>query len=462
MTGDIKTYDLSVSGSESIRRRLITNSSLLGGSRILSALMGVATLIIAARTLDDQAAFGTLLFIHAYMLFFSGVVSLQLWQAIIRFGADDVKADNPKGFGRLIKTSFILDAICALAAFVAAAVFFELFLWGRSLVGIAEPLEVTSGGDQVALKKIVVIYCLVILLRQLNVATGVFRLFDKYTILAARALVMPAVRLIGVIIAFYQGWGLIGILSVWFIASLLSYLTLQVFVLFELSKRKLLPFIYKAKFAREAEVEGFFPFIIKSSIDSMLNAFKTYFPSLIIMVALGPASLAVLRIAEEIARLLSRGVSIFDEILLPELARLISESKLTELLKLISKTALYIGLICFAISAAVMIWGQALITLGFQGGYEDADLLAVLLLFSSSILSISVPFYSTLYMLKRPGQAVWLRIIGICVYFLIFMLTFKNFGLFAAAWAAIGSALVEIVLVIDRAIKMAKSTVDND
>ena len=457
-----KNYDFSSGIDTSIRRRILTNSSLLGGSRALSAVMGLATLIIAARALDDQAAFGTLLFIHAYMLFFSEVVSLKIWQAIIRFGADDVKSDDPNSFGRLIKTSLILDVICAVAAFVIAALFFELFLWFRSLLGEGEPVLYASGADQVSLKKLVVIYCLVILFRQFNVATGIFRLFDKYTILAVRALVMPTVRLIGVIIAYYQDWGLVGFLSVWFVASFLSYITLQIFAFYELSKRKLLPFIYKAKFAHKSDIVGFFPFIIKTSIDSTLNAFKTYFPSLIIMVSIGPASLAVLRIAEEIARLLSRGVAIFDEILLPEIARLITENKLAELLKLISKSALYIGLVSFAISLVVMIWGQALITKGFEAGYEDADLLAVLLLFASSILSISVPFYSTLYMLKRPGQAVWLRVIGIFVYFLIFILTFKTFGLFAAAWAAIGAALIEIILVIYRSLKIAKSSVNED
>jgi len=71
-------------------------------------------------------------------------------------------------------------------------------------------------------------YCTVILFRQINVAIGVFRLFDQFFVLAMRALVMPSIRLGGVLIAGLQGWGLTELLIVWFVASLASYLVLQI------------------------------------------------------------------------------------------------------------------------------------------------------------------------------------------------------------------------------------------
>ena len=87
-------YDLDIRSRWGLRGRMISNTGMLAGARLISAVMGVATLILAARVLSDNVAFGTLLFVHAYMLFFSEIASFQIWQTLIRFGADELKARN--------------------------------------------------------------------------------------------------------------------------------------------------------------------------------------------------------------------------------------------------------------------------------------------------------------------------------------------------------------------------------
>jgi len=91
--------------------------------------------VITAKALSDNVAFGTILFIHAYMLFFSAVASLKTWQAIIRFGSDEVKAKNSERFSQLIKTGILIDAIVAVIAFLAATTCFSLFLWVQTKLG---------------------------------------------------------------------------------------------------------------------------------------------------------------------------------------------------------------------------------------------------------------------------------------------------------------------------------------
>jgi len=183
---------------------MISNTGLLGGARLLAAIMGVATLVITAKALSDNAAFGTLLFIHAYMLFFSKVASFQSWQALIRFGSAEIKAENAGRFAALIKTGLILDAVAAILAYVFAVLLFSFYLWAQSFVGVEPNGNETIALGSISLKHLVVGYCTVILFRQLNVAVGVFRVFDKFSVLALRAVVMPTVRLIGVIIAAHQ------------------------------------------------------------------------------------------------------------------------------------------------------------------------------------------------------------------------------------------------------------------
>lgn len=199
------------------------------------------------------------------MLFFSEIASFHIWQALIRFGSIEVKAKNARRLGALIKTGLLIDMASAVAAFIAAALLFNVFLWAQSSMDLASSFEAAVLPDGLSLKQLIIGYCSVILFRQINVATGLFRLFDKFSILALRTLVMPMVRLFGVIIAAHQGWGLIGFVAIWFLASLLSYLTLQFFAIFELHKRGFWPIIRREKPCKPLDFPGFFRSYLKQT-----------------------------------------------------------------------------------------------------------------------------------------------------------------------------------------------------
>lgn len=443
-----ETYDFSRNSRFGVRGRMVSNTGLLGGARLAAAFMGVATLIITAKALSNNAAFGTLLFIHAYMLFFSEVASFHMWQALIRFGSNEIKAKNAHRFSRLLKTGLFLDAVAALLAFLAAIVFFSFFLWVSSLIGRDVGAGILNTQTDFSLRQLVYIYCTVILFRQINLSVGVFRLFDKFSVLALRALVMPGVRLIGVFIAAQQDWGLIGFLSVWFVASLLSYLVLQVFAGIEIYRRGFWPLIRSEKICRPKDFPTLYPFIIKTNVDSTLSALKANFPSIAVMLVFGPVVLAVYRIAEEIARLLARGVSLFDQVLFPELSRMAVDVDLKTLNRTTSRSAVGIGVIGCAVSAIVFYFGDQILETAFDNSFADATPLSVMLLISTSLIGVAVPFYTVFYVMMRPGIAIWLRTIGTISFISIFFLLSGRFEIFSIGWAAIIGALIEVTLVI--------------
>ena len=444
----LQTYDFSRQSRFGVRGRMISNTGLLGGARLLAALMGVMTLIITAKALSDNVAFGTLLFIHAYMLFFSEVASFHIWQALIRFGSDEVKAQNANRFSQLVKTGLTLDAIAACLAFLAAIAFFSLFLWVSSLMGTDVSIGSSNTETSFSLRQLVYLYCTVILFRQINVSIGIFRLFDKFTVLALRAIVMPSVRLIGVLVAAYLGWGLIGFLCVWFVASLLSYLVLQIFTAIEIHKRGFWSLIQQEKLCRSSDFPGLYPFIIKTNVDSTLNALKANFPSVAVMLVFGPAILAVYRIAEEIARLLSRGVTLFDQVLFPELSRMAVDVDFKALSLMTARSAIGIGLVGFVISAIVLVFGDRILEVAFDNSFADASTLSVMLLIATSFIGIATPFYTVFYVMMRPGAAIWVRVIGTISFIGLFFVLAKQFGIFAIGWVAIIGAIIEVVCVI--------------
>lgn len=418
----------------------------MGGARAISSVLGIATLFITARALGNTTAFGIVLFVHAYMLFFAELATFKTWQAIIRFGADHMKAKDADNLGRLFRFGFTLDALAALAAYILAVSLFGLVvLLADYLPGLAKEIE---GFSLTELRTYIWLYCLVLLLRQISAGTGIFRLFDQFGILALRALIMPLLRFVGACLAMWQGWGIAGFLCVWFFASAVSYVMVPLLALRELSKRQLLPPVRSARKTLSQTETGLWPFVLKTNLDSTLGAFRNQFPGLLVMGVFGPALFAVFRVAEEITRLLSKGTKLFDQVLYPELSRLVADGRLKALHAIAVKAALAIGAISFVLILIVLVFGEVAIEAGMGKGFDEAPMLAILLLCGAALTGAAVPFYTVFYVLMRPGRAAWVRGGAIIAYLIAFFATAQAFGIFAAGWAALAGAAFEIILVI--------------
>lgn len=442
------TANLALNSKFGLGGRLVSNTAMLAGARIISTILGVGTLIIAAKVLSDNAALGTLLFIHAYMLFFSEIVSFKFWQALIRFGVDELKTKNAGRLGSLIKTGLILDFIAAIIGFLLSILLFNVFLWAQASFGVSGDGSAPSTINPANLKTWVFAYCTVILFRQVNVSIGIFRLFDKFFILSVRALVMPSIRFIGVIIAGLQGWGLTELLYIWFAASVSGYLFLQVFAAIEVFKRHLWPAVKHAKICRSKVFPGLYAFVVKTNIDSTLKAFNSNFPSIAIMLVFGPSLLAVYKIAEEISKLLSRGIKLFNQVLFPELSRMAADMDLKALSATTAKAALFIGLLSIGVTGLVLLFGRDLVVGALDSSFKDSPILAVMLLISTSLAGIATPFYLLFYAIMKPGAAIQVRMIGTILFVGLFFLLSRHFALYSIGFAAIAGALIETALVI--------------
>ena len=161
----------------------------------------------------------------------------------------------------------------------------------------------------------------------------------------------------------------------------------------------------------------------------------------------GPALLAIFRIAEEIARFLSRGTKLFDQVLYPELSRLVADGRLRALHGIAVKSALAIGTISLVLTAIVWAFGDQFVKAGLGEGFDGASILAVLLLSAAALTGAAVPFYTVFYVLLKPGRAAWIQGFAIIAYLVIFFSTFKILGLFAAGWAALAGAGFEMIVV---------------
>lgn len=450
--------NLNVQSKYTVGKRIAANTGLMVASKSTAVFLGLGSILLATKSLS-ASELGIILFLHAYMLFFSEVTAFQSWQSLIRYGTEDIKNNDVNRISSLLKFGIKIDAISAVFGFlISISIFFGVIYFSSFMPGLINtdlPFVVDN------LKNFAVFYCSLILLRQRGVGVGVFRLFDKFHILAIHGLVMPITRFIGVIIAVHHDAGFIGFLLAWYIGSMAAYFFLPMMAILELKSRGLLMLVVRSKSPLFKARSGLWKFMIKSNIDSTLSASTTHLPALMVMGMFGSTWVAIYRIAEEAAKLLSEGFKLLDQVIYPELAKMISLGEAEKIWGLVKKTA--ISLLSFGLVTAfiVKVGGPDLLSMVFSVDYAMAAPLASLLILAAAITGIAAPLYPVLYATDKPERAIYARGTGVIVYITAFILLSFSIGKMAPGWASILSNITSVGFLVYLTQGTLKSVVEN-
>jgi len=450
--------NLNVQSKYTVGKRIAANTGLMVASKSTAVFLGLGSILLATKSLS-ASELGIILFLHAYMLFFSEVTAFQSWQSLIRYGTEDIKNNDVNRISSLLKFGIKIDAISAVFGFlISISIFFGVIYLSSFMPGLINtdlPFVVDN------LKNFAVFYCSLILLRQRGVGVGVFRLFDKFHILAIHGLVMPITRFIGVIIAVHHDAGFIGFLLAWYIGSMAAYFFLPMMAILELKSRGLLMLVVRSKSPLFKARSGLWKFMIKSNIDSTLSASTTHLPALMVMGMFGSTWVAIYRIAEEAAKLLSEGFKLLDQVIYPELAKMISLGEAEKIWGLVKKTA--ISLLSFGLVTAfiVKVGGPDLLSMVFSVDYAMAAPLASLLILAAAITGIAAPLYPVLYATDKPERAIYARGTGVIVYITAFILLSFSIGKMAPGWASILSNITSVGFLVYLTKGTLKSVIEN-
>ena len=446
--------DFTIESKRSVGGRIASNAGLLFGAKSLGAALGFVTLIITAQALDNPTEFGVVILLHGYMLFFAEMMTFQPWQSIIRFGSDDIERADGARLAQLVKFAAILDAVAVVLAYLAAVSLFGLFVaLATRFPGISPVFQQV---DPDRLFKLIAAYSSVVLFQQIGMSTGILRLFDRFRGLAAAWLVMPVVRFAGAVFAASQGWGLLGFVAVWYLGALSRYLVVIGLGLAELSRRGILRPALVAKVSLRHPRDGLWPFASKAYVESSLAAGFTHLPLLLVTVVFGPAFAAIYKIAEEVARLLSEGVKLLDQVIYPELARIVAAGEGGKMMRLVTRASFVaIGVGVF-LSGVVYFFGPSLVERFLSEDYAASVELAVLLVIGAAIFAAVAPLYPVFYAVGRPERAIYARLTGIIAYIIGFALLTRRLGEIGTAWAWIvgyAAALVVTVWLVRRTLE---------
>ncbi|MEM8920317.1 MAG: lipopolysaccharide biosynthesis protein, partial [Pseudomonadota bacterium] len=412
--------------SDGLTGRIIKNMGLLFGGKTSAVLIGLAVLAIAARALTIEEL-GVLLLLHAYIALITGVASFKSWQALIQFGAQPVEVGDLPRFQRLLRFSIGLDITAAIfSAFLSVAV----FLLFHDRLGVSEDVFWIS-----------VSYCLLSATNLRSSPLGVLRLYDRFDLISLYDQAVPIVRLIGAALGLILGGGLTWFILVWMAAAAATNLLMPLLALRELSRRGALNGLFSKRPTLKAPEPGVWRYVWMSNIDATINLVDKQMPTLLAGALLGPAFAALFKIARDISDVLGKGARLLNQVLYPELVRLMMSGKIVRAVRIIVYSSAFLLGAGIALAVLISMVGPPLFSIALDRDYEGVAPIATMLVVSAALMGAAAPIHSGLYALGNPGWAALSRAVTVTITIILFVtlsFTIKEAG---PGWAMlIGSA----------------------
>jgi len=417
---------------QNVGQRIAKNMGMLFGGKAAAGVLSIFVLIISARSLSIDGL-GSLLMLHAYVMLVTGIASFKSWQAIIQYGAEPYQVGDTDKLHRLMRFTIFLDGVAAIAATIVSMVIFPFVM---PLMGLSSEYLIPG-----------LIYCGLSAINLRSSPLGVLRLVDRFDLISLHSLIVPVVRLLGVLVCWYLEMGLIWFIGVWFVASAASYLLMPLLGLRELARRGLLKGLFSEGFTLKAPQPGVWRFVWISNLDATISLADTHIATLLSGGLLGPAFAAVFKIARDISDVLAKSARLLDKAMYPELVRIILAGEASRALRLIIRTsALMLGVgVMFAV--VVYVFGTGVFTTALDTDYAGLAGVTTALIIAATIFAAAAPLYPALYALGEPGRATIARAGGVMAIIGLFFLLTPIMGEAGPGLAMIFGQLVGLFLV---------------
>lgn len=407
---------------------------LLGG-RGVTAVLTLAATALTARALVP-ADFGIVIIIHSFLLLMKGLIKLNSFDAIIRFGVPEHEAGNTNRLGQLIRMTFVLDSVVALLGTLVAV--------------LICPLIGPHIGWDAQVTHMATLYSLLLCSSLTGSANGVLRLFDRFDILVRASLIDRLLRLVGVTIF----WSLGSHDIVVFLAAYgVSWLTANLYILHAGWKehRRHLPEerLLKGDIWQQhtKRFPGIWRFLNVVYWQSNLDLIPKHISVLLAGFFLGPTMAGMYHLAFGFSKSLSAPGLLLRKVLLGDLTRLWHrrDPTFTGLLFRSLATAAGLGL---CIAALVWAFAVPLLTLLAGPEYSAAAPALSWLILAAGLDLGTAPLRAAAYAMDKAHKVLKIHALALIAFVIAFPLLTPALGLAGAGMASAVTSLVTLIAMI--------------
>jgi O-antigen/teichoic acid export membrane protein len=400
-------------------RRLMRNASKLLGANMFASLLGLLASAAVARSLG-ASQFGVFALVLAYAAVLDTLVNFQSWQALIKYGAEDLKAGDAPTFSSLVKFGTLLDATCACIGTVLAVLLVPL---------VAPWLGVEADQTQVFL-----LYSVVILSRMTATPTAVLRLFDRFDILALQNIVVGCTRVCFVGIAFVLRPSLGAFLLAWGAAEVLGNLLLVARSWGELRSRGYAVMRSSAGSAPRSH-SGLWSFVWTSNLHSTLKLGLREGDVLALGALAGPSAAGLYKVIKQVESIASRAIAPLTQVIYPEIAAAAASADRARIFKLLRAVSLLAAGVFGALLLLFWLAGEPAIRLVLGEAFMPAFEPGLVYLTGTLLSAATLAFQPAALALGMPQRSLRVLFAATMVYVFAFGALGYRFGLVGAAGA---------------------------
>ena len=315
--------------------RIMRNTGILVVSSTTIGVLGVITLAVTARALGP-AGVGILALVEAYIRSVDLIVRWPPTQAVIKYAARMLEADDREAFSRLVKLSIVIDLVGGCLSGVIAIL---LGYWASTWFDL--------GGDGY---RYILLAAASLFFSFRPTGIAILRMFDRFDLLAISDTGIAIGRLVVALIALALDLGIWAFVTLLFLQGVADGL-----VVFFLSLREMRRRGYprlRSGSVRQALAENprFIGFLFNTNASQVLRQAVTRFDVLALGLFVSPTIVGFYQVAKRSGKAVQRFGRTLTQVLFPELARMWvrgERAQFDELIWFITRTTLAIVAIVF-------------------------------------------------------------------------------------------------------------------
>jgi len=380
-----------------------------------------------ARALGPEE-FGLIVLMHTYVLAVRAFFNLKPAETFVRFGVPLMDAGDTSALNRLLGLVRSFEWVTMLIACMTAVLF--------------APLATQWFGLPDSAGAILMAYSLVLLASAVGTARGFCRATERFDVLRTAQVIGPAVRLVGVVLAWYLGASWEYFALAWALSLAASY----VFVW-----RRGTRLMSAAGYAPQhlpwrragSEFPGLPGFTGVVYAQGILDQLPRHLITLLIGGFLGAASAGLYRVAREIADVLAKPVLLIRQAAFTEITRLGEEGR-GALSGVFRRYGLRLLLPALVLVGLASVFREQLLAAVGGHAYTEAGVLLVLLLVAAAIELVGAVLRPLAYAHGKASVALRVQVLAMLTYLVCFIALSGVYGLNSVGLAAVAAACVTL------------------
>jgi O-antigen/teichoic acid export membrane protein len=411
-------------------RRIFANLGLLLGGKAAAGLVGLTYVVIVARTLG-AGDYGVLTLISGYATMVGGIVAFSGWHGLVRYGSEALEAGSHDRLLRVTRLMTLIELGFGVAACVIAA--------------LLAPLVGPHLGWPPRATEFAVLYSLSIFATVRATPQGLLQLAGRFDLIGAHQMIMPLVRLIGSVIVWQAGGGLIDFLVVWLISALAEGGGMWALGLWALRRMRLDGRLIGPVDGVLKENAGLLPFIVTTNLDLTLRDLAPRIAPLTVGWLLGPVAAGILALVQRACSVLQQPAVLLSQASYAVLARLVAAGDVRALRRTVWRGAAAAVAGSIPIVILFAIWGEPILRLIGGRSFSGGELLFVLIAAGRGLLLATPPLSAALTAMGRPSQSIMVNLAINLGLFPLLPPLLLIFGVNGAGWHGLLQAFVAAI-----------------